>query len=347
MVDIRDDLKLIAEMVEPNSRVLDVGCGDGALLDHLAHTKNVDGRGIELSMDGVRQCVAHGLSVIQGDAETDLKDYPAEAFDYVILGQTLQAMKQPRDVLEMLCRIGRRAIVSVPNFGYWRVRMQLLLTGRMPVTEKLGYQWWETPNIHFCTLRDFVVLTEEMGITIEQTRIIDRAGRVTHPSSRRCRDRGALGDAGGLAAQIAQVVQLGATDGALADQLDRVDARGVQREHALHALAVADLANGEGAVHTGVLAGDHDALIGLDTLARAFDDLHVHADGIARGELRDRLATEGLLDLLLLELLQQVHSTTPFLSARLAADRHSGFGSRRRACRRPLFVTFSAGRLAW
>lgn len=179
MVDIRDDLKLIAEMVEPNSRVLDVGCGDGALLDYLSHTKNVDGRGIELSMDGVRQCVAHGLSVIQGDAETDLKDYPAEAFDYVILGQTLQAMKQPRDVLEMLCRIGRRAIVSVPNFGYWRVRMQLMLTGRMPVTEKLGYQWWETPNIHFCTLRDFVVLTEEMGITIEQTRIINRAGRVT------------------------------------------------------------------------------------------------------------------------------------------------------------------------
>ncbi len=179
MVDIRDDLKLIAEMVEPNSRVLDVGCGDGALLDYLAHAKNVDGRGIELSMDGVRQCVAHGLSVIQGDAETDLKDYPADAFDYVILGQTLQAMRQPRDVLQMMCRIGRRAIVSVPNFGYWRVRLQLLLTGRMPVTEKLGYQWWETPNIHFCTLRDFVVLTEELGITIEQTRILDHVGRVT------------------------------------------------------------------------------------------------------------------------------------------------------------------------
>lgn len=178
-MDIRDDLKLIAEMVEPNSRVLDVGCGDGALLDYLTHTKNVDGRGIELSMDGVRQCVAHGLSVIQGDAETDLKDYPDHAFDYVILGQTLQAMRDPRGVLDLMCRIGRQAIVSVPNFGYWQMRLQLLLTGRMPVTEKLGYQWWETPNIHFCTLRDFVVLTQEMGIRIEQTRILNRAGRVT------------------------------------------------------------------------------------------------------------------------------------------------------------------------
>ena len=176
MVDIRDDLKLIAEMVEPNSRVLDVGCGDGALLDYLSHAKNVDGRGIELSMDGVRQCVAHGLSVIQGDAETDLKDYPAGAFDYVILGQTLQAMRQPRDVLQMMCRIGRRAIVSVPNFGYWRVRLALLLTGRMPVTKTLTYQWYDTPNIHLCTLRDFEDLAGRLGLRVTH-RVAFNGGR--------------------------------------------------------------------------------------------------------------------------------------------------------------------------
>ena len=176
---IRYDLKLIAEMVEPGSRVLDVGCGDGTLLAFLNREKGVDGRGIELSMDGVHQCVAQGLSVIQGDAEADLKDYPPGAFDYVILSQTLQAMREPRTVLETMTRIGRRAIVSVPNFGYWRIRLQLLLTGRMPVTEKLGYQWWETPNIHLCTIKDFVVLTEEMGIRIERCMIVNRAGRVT------------------------------------------------------------------------------------------------------------------------------------------------------------------------
>jgi methionine biosynthesis protein MetW len=176
--DVRVDLRHIAQMVEPGARVLDVGCGDGALLDVLTHEKNVDGRGIELSMDGVHRCVSCGLSVIQGDAESDLKDYPAQAFDYVILSQTLQAMHDPRGVLENLARIGRRAIVSFPNFGYWRIRLQLLVHGRMPVTERLGYQWWETPNIHFCTIADFVYLCQTLGITIERCVILDRADRV-------------------------------------------------------------------------------------------------------------------------------------------------------------------------
>lgn len=177
---IRADLMRIADWVEPRARVLDVGCGDGELLHHLVSTKGVDGRGIELSMDGVRRCVAHGLSVIQGDADTDLKDYPSDAFDYVILSQTLQAMRHPRDVLDHLVRIGRHAIVSVPNFGYWKVRVSLLLKGRMPVTDRLGYQWWETPNIHFCTIRDFVELCGALNATIERSVILGADGRPVH-----------------------------------------------------------------------------------------------------------------------------------------------------------------------
>lgn len=180
--DIRIDLRLIADMVAPAARVLDVGCGDGALLSYLAREKGVDGRGIELGMDGVHRCVSQGLSVIQGDAETDLKDYPSGAFDYVILSQTIQAMRDPRGVLDTMVRIGRRAIVSLPNFGYWPIRLQLLLRGRMPVTDRLGYQWWETPNIHFCTIADFVELCAAMGITIEKTAILNKAGHVTRRS---------------------------------------------------------------------------------------------------------------------------------------------------------------------
>lgn len=178
--DIRVDLQIIAEMVTPGSRVLDVGCGDGALLDWLQHNKNVDGRGIEWSQAGVNACVRQGLSVIQGDAETDLRDYPSDAFDYVILSQTLQATYDPRVVLGEVVRIGRRAIVSFPNFGVWHVRLTLLATGKMPVTDSLDSAWYETPNIHLCTITDFVELCEDLGIVIEEGMVLDRKGRPRH-----------------------------------------------------------------------------------------------------------------------------------------------------------------------
>ena len=175
---IRIDLQIIADMIEPGSRVLDVGCGDGTLLDFLTRFKQVDGRGIEIGTAGVNSCVSAGLSVIQGDADTDLEDYPDGAFDYVVLSQTLQATRAPRVVLENLSRIGRRAIVSFPNFGHWRVRGYLALRGRMPVNETLPETWHDTPNIHFCTIKDFVVLCEEMGVSVERSIALDRKGRV-------------------------------------------------------------------------------------------------------------------------------------------------------------------------
>lgn len=177
MTALRRDLRLIADMVAPGSRVLDIGCGDGALLAYLATEKNVDGRGMELSQAGVNACVRSGLSVIQGDADNDLATYPAGAFDYVILSQTLQATRQPRQVLESLTRIGRRAIVSVPNFGYWRVRLGLLMTGRMPHSSLLDHSWYDTPNIHLCTIRDFLALTDDLGLVVEQAQMLDRDGQ--------------------------------------------------------------------------------------------------------------------------------------------------------------------------
>lgn len=165
---IRVDLQLVADLVTPNTRVLDVGCGDGTLLSYLAAFKQVDGRGLEISMARVRAAVAQGLPVIQGNLETDLKDYPDGAFDYAILSQTLQATLSPRAVLEDLLRIARRAIVSLPNFGHWRVRWSLLLGGRMPVTPTLPEQWYDTPNLHLCTLLDFVDLCKTMNVRIEQ-----------------------------------------------------------------------------------------------------------------------------------------------------------------------------------
>lgn len=179
---IRVDLQLVADMIEPHSRVLDVGCGDGTLLDYLVHFRHVDGRGIELSTDGVKASISAGLSVIQGDADTDLKDYPDDAFDYVVLSQTLQATVQPKVVLSHMLRIGKRAIVSFPNFAHWRARLSLGLLGRMPVSTTLPYEWYETPNIHLCTIRDFTRLCGELGIVIENQKVLDAEGRVRHVS---------------------------------------------------------------------------------------------------------------------------------------------------------------------
>ena len=175
--ELRQDLRLIAEMIEPASRVLDIGCGDGALLAYLAREKAVDARGMELSQSGVNACVRHGLSVIQGDADRDLDAFPVGAFDVVVLSQTLQATRRPRHVVETLVRIGKRAIVSFPNFGFWRIRLSLLRRGRMPVSELLNNPWYDTPNIHLCTIRDFVGLCDEIGTKIERSVTLDRHGR--------------------------------------------------------------------------------------------------------------------------------------------------------------------------
>jgi methionine biosynthesis protein MetW len=175
--ELRGDLRLAAEMIDPGSRVLDIGCGDGELLSYLTRQKNVDGRGMELSQSGVNACVRHGLSVIQGDADNDLADYPSDAFDYVVLSQTLQATRNPRAVLLHLARIGKRAIVSIPNFGHWRVRASLLTRGRLPKTALLPYPWYETPNIHLCTIQDFVTLCAQEGIRIERSISLDGSGR--------------------------------------------------------------------------------------------------------------------------------------------------------------------------
>src|SRR5204862_3580483 len=174
---LRRDLRLIAEMIEPESRVLDIGCGDGALLAYLAREKSVDARGIELSQSGVNACVRHGLSVIQGDADSDLDAFPNDAFDVVVLSRTLQATRQPRHVLEALLRIGKRAIVSFPNFGFWRIRLGLLFHGEMPKSELLHNHWYDTPNIHLCTIRDFVMLCDEVGARVERSLTLDRHGR--------------------------------------------------------------------------------------------------------------------------------------------------------------------------
>jgi methionine biosynthesis protein MetW len=178
---LRRDLRVIADMVPPGSRVLDIGCGDGALMAALRDEKAVDARGIELAAGDVAAAVARGLSVVQGDADTDLGDYPADAFDVVILSQTLQATREPAKVLDELLRIGRRAIVSFPNFGHWRVRLSILFGGRMPMTSALPVEWYETPNIHLCSIDDFRALAAARGAAIDGARFLSRHRPVAAP----------------------------------------------------------------------------------------------------------------------------------------------------------------------
>ncbi|HUZ12767.1 MAG TPA: methionine biosynthesis protein MetW [Caulobacteraceae bacterium] len=163
----REDFREIARLVRPGSRVLDVGCGEGDLLELLAREKGVDGRGLEISPEGVSACLARGLAVVQGDADSDLDYFPARAFDYAVLSQTLPQVRQPRHVLAELLRIAPRAVVSLPNFAHWRVRLSLLAGGRMPVTRALPSPWWATGNIHLCTLDDFTALCDELALRIE------------------------------------------------------------------------------------------------------------------------------------------------------------------------------------
>ena len=173
----RSDFQVIAEMVSEGSRVIDIGCGDGSLLQLLAQSRGVNGRGVELSQDGVNQCVKKGFSAVQGDADSDLVDYPDDAFDYAILSQTIQATRRPKHVLEQLLRIGRRVIVSFPNFGHWSIRLQLLTRGRMPMTRMLYHNWYETPNIHYCTIKDFMTLCERSDARLEKVISLNAYGQ--------------------------------------------------------------------------------------------------------------------------------------------------------------------------
>ena len=166
---MKNEFKVIADLIEKNKKVLDVGCADGILMKFLKDNKNANIRGLEISKEKVQECIAKGLTVIEGNAEKDLKQFPDKSFDYVILSQTLQAMMKPKDILSELLRIGSKAIVSFPNFGHWKIRLQLLISGKMPVTESLPYTWYDTPNIHFFTIKDFLNLCNEMNIVIEKS----------------------------------------------------------------------------------------------------------------------------------------------------------------------------------
>ena len=163
---MKSEYKIISDIIEENTRVLDVGCDDGSLMEFLKKNKIIDIRGIEISKEKVQTCISKGLTVIEGDAEYDLKQFPDESFDYVILGQTLQAFINPEIVIKELLRVGKKAVVTIPNFGHWKVRLNLLVQGTMPVTKTLPNEWYNTPNIHMCTIKDFFKFSEKMNFKI-------------------------------------------------------------------------------------------------------------------------------------------------------------------------------------
>ena len=163
---MKNEFQVIADLIEKDKKVLDVGCADGTLMKFLKDNKNINIRGLEISKEKVQECIAKGLTVIEGDAEKDLKQFPDSSFDFVILSQTLQAFLDPENVLNELLRIGKKAIVSIPNFGHWKVRLHLLLKGTMPVTENLPNEWYNTPNLHMCTIKDFENYCKQRNIKI-------------------------------------------------------------------------------------------------------------------------------------------------------------------------------------
>lgn len=168
LINEKKDFKIIADLIPAKSSVIDVGCNDGSLLEFLKEEKDIDGRGMEIDQQKVQLCLSKGISVIEGDADLDLYDYPDNLFDYSILTYTLQATKSPKNVLSELVRISGKAIISFPNFGHWKIASSLLLKRKMPISEKLSYSWHETPNLHFCTINDFIDLCDEAGIRIEK-----------------------------------------------------------------------------------------------------------------------------------------------------------------------------------
>ena len=163
---MKHEFKIIADLIEKKTRVLDVGCGDGTLMEFLKNNKEIDIRGIEISKSKIQKCVSKGLTVIEGDAEKDLAQFPDLSFDYVILSQTLQAFLNPEKVITELLRVGKKAIVTIPNFGYWKVRLHLLFKGTMPITRTLPDEWYNTPNLHMCTIQDFFNFCERKKINL-------------------------------------------------------------------------------------------------------------------------------------------------------------------------------------